>query len=102
MGHLVAADGVSTDEDKIVAVKDWPRPHNLHELRSFLGLCSYYTHFVPNFARVAASLREVTKKSKAYQWGESQEKAFQTLKDLLFSAPVLAYQVQGKEIHHRQ
>ena len=46
-----------------------------------------------NFASVAASLHDFTKKSEAYQWGESQEKAFQTLKDLLCAAPVLAYPV---------
>ena len=75
----------------------WPRPQNLHELRSFLGLYTYYRRFVPNFASVAASLHELTKKSKAYQWGESQEKAFQTLKDLLCAAPVLAYPVPGEK-----
>ena len=42
LGHLATADGISTDEDKIRAEKDWPRPQNLHELRSFLGLCNYY------------------------------------------------------------
>ena len=62
LGHRVTADGISTDEDKIQAVKDWPRPKNLHELRSFLGLCTYYRLFVPNFASVAASLHELTKK----------------------------------------
>ena len=52
---------------------------------------------MPNFAIVAASLDELTKKSKVYQWGESQEKAFQTLKDLLCAAPVLAYPVAGEK-----
>ena len=42
LGLLVTADGTSTDEDKIRAVKVWPRPQNLHELRSFLGLCTCY------------------------------------------------------------
>ena len=73
LGHLVISDGISTDEDKIRAVKDGPRPQNLHELRSFLGLGAYYRRFVLNFASMAASLHELTKKSKAYQWGESQE-----------------------------
>ena len=50
-----------------------------------------------NFASVAASLHELTKKSKAYQWRKSQEKAFQTLKDLLCAAPVLAYPAPGEK-----
>ena len=64
LGHLVTADGISTDEDKTRTVKDWPSPQNLRELRSFLELCTYYRRFVPNFASVAASLHELTKKSK--------------------------------------
>ena len=57
-------------------MKDWHRPPNLHELRSFLGLGTYYRRFVPNSANVAASLLEFTKKSAVYQCGESQEKTF--------------------------
>ena len=91
-GHLVTADG---NEDKIPAVKDFPRPQNFHEIHSFLGLWTYYRHFVPNFAIVAASMYEFTKKSKVYQWGESQEKAFQTLKNLLCAS--IAYPVKGEK-----
>ena len=76
LGRLVTADGISTDEAKMRAVKDWPRPQNLQELRGFLGLCIYCRSFVPNFAGVAASLHVLTKKSKPYQWGESQEKGY--------------------------
>lgn len=97
LGHRVTAAGISTDEDKIRAVKDWPRPQNLHELRSFLGLCTYYRRFVPNFASIAASLHELTKKSRTYHWAEAQEKAFQALKKLLCTAPVLSYPVAGEK-----
>ena len=62
--QLVTTDGKSTDEDKIRAVKDWSRPQKLHELHSFLGLCTYYIRFVPNFASVAVSLHELTKNIK--------------------------------------
>ena len=97
LGHRVTAAAISTDEDKIRAVKDWPRPKNLHELRSFLGLCTYYRRFVPNFASVAASLHELTKKSRTYHWTEIQENAFQTLKKLLCTAPLLSYPVAGEK-----
>ena len=56
---------------------------------------TYYRRFVRNFPGVAASLHELTK--KLYQWGESKEKAFQTIKDLLCAAPVLAYTVKGEK-----
>ena len=70
LGHLYTADDISTDEEKIRAVKEWLLPQNLRELRSFMRLCTKYRRFVPNFARVAASLHELTKKSEAYQWSE--------------------------------
>ena len=75
LGHLLTADLISTDEDKIRAVKDWPHSQNLHEMCNFLRLRNYI-RFVPIFANVAASLHEFTKKSKVYQWGELQEEAF--------------------------
>lgn len=97
LGHRVTANGISTDEEKIRTVKEWPRPKNLHELRSFLGLCTYYRRFVPNFANVASALHELTKKSRPYHWGKTQEKAFQDLKELLCKTPVLGYPIPGEK-----
>lgn len=95
LGHKVTMEGVQTDELKVAAVKDWPRPENLHQLRSFLGLCTYYRRFVPGFADVASSLHELTQKNRPFKWTEHQEQAFQRLKDLLCTAPILAYPVPG-------
>jgi hypothetical protein len=96
LGHKVSEAGVQTDEEKIAAVKTWPRPKNLSELRSFLGLCTYYRRFVPNFASVAGPLHELSRKNQPFEWQEQQEMAFQRLKTLLCSAPVLAYPIPGK------
>uniref|UniRef100_W8B595 RNA-directed DNA polymerase n=1 Tax=Ceratitis capitata TaxID=7213 RepID=W8B595_CERCA len=95
LGHQVTTKGVCTAKEKIEAVKDWPRPRNLHELRSFLGLCTYYRRFVPNFASVAHSLHELTRKNRSFEWKTEQEEAFQALKKRLCTAPMLAYPVPG-------
>jgi len=68
LGHLVSAKGVSTVPSKIEAVKDWPVPENVHEVRSFLGLTSYYRRFVPTFAEIAATLHALTMKNKKFKW----------------------------------
>jgi hypothetical protein len=89
LGHTVSQEGVAMQESKIQAVIDWPRPKDVHQLRSFLGLCSYYRRFVDGFADTAAPLHALTSKSVHYHWGEEQEVAFNELKHKLTTAPVL-------------
>ena len=64
LGHRVNGDGISTDGDKISQVDTWPVPQNLKDVRSFLGLCSYYRKYVKNFARVAEPLHALTHKGR--------------------------------------
>lgn len=49
LGHVVSADGIKTDPDKIQALKTWPRPQTLKDLKSFLGFCGYYRRFIRLF-----------------------------------------------------
>ena len=53
LGHLVG-EGVEPDPEKVAVIRDWPRPSSTKEVRSFLGLCAYYTDFVPDLQRIAA------------------------------------------------
>ncbi|GJR15726.1 putative reverse transcriptase domain-containing protein [Tanacetum coccineum] len=78
------------DPSKIEVVKNWKAPRTLTEVRSFLGLARYYRRFIENFSKIAKSLTILTQKCKTFDWGEEQELAFQTLKDKLCNAPVLA------------
>ncbi|GKE25633.1 putative reverse transcriptase domain-containing protein [Tanacetum coccineum] len=75
---------------KIEAVKNWKAPRTPTEVRLFLGLAGYYRRFIENFSKIAKSLTILTQKSKTFNWGEEQEYAFQTLKDKLCNAPILA------------
>ncbi|GJT73884.1 putative reverse transcriptase domain-containing protein [Tanacetum coccineum] len=90
LGHVINGNGIHVDPSKIEAVKNWKAPRTLTEVRSFLGLVGYYRRFIENFSKIAKSLTILTQKCKTFDWGEEQELAFQTLKDKLCNAPVLA------------
>ncbi|GJS96454.1 putative reverse transcriptase domain-containing protein [Tanacetum coccineum] len=90
LGHVVNSDGIHVDPSKIEAVKNWEVPKSPTEVRSILGLVGYYRRFIANFFKIAKSLTVLTQKHKKYVWGDEQEVAFQTLKDKLCNAPVLA------------
>jgi hypothetical protein len=91
LGHVVSEDGVQCDPKKIEAVRNWPQPRSVKEVRSFLGLASYYRKFIENFAEKAGPLTDLLKKEVKFQWSEKCEDSFSQLKEALTSAPVLAY-----------
>ncbi|GKD39895.1 putative reverse transcriptase domain-containing protein [Tanacetum coccineum] len=90
LGHVINSDGIHVDPSKIEAVKNWEALRTPSKVRSFPGLAGYYRRFIENFSKIAKSLTIVTQKSRTFDWGEEHEKAFQTLKDKLCNAPVLA------------
>ena len=90
LGYVVSKHGVEVDVSKIEAIQNWPTPMNVSQVRSFHGLAGFYRRFVPNFSTIAAPLNELTKKGVAFEWGAAQDHAFDELKRLLTSAPLLA------------
>ena len=91
LGHVVDGEGIHCDPTKIEAVRDWGTPSTVSEIRSFLGLASYYRRFVPKFSTVASPLTDLIKKDQKFEWTERCEEAFQLLKKKLIEAPVLVY-----------
>ncbi|GKB20134.1 putative reverse transcriptase domain-containing protein [Tanacetum coccineum] len=90
LGHVINGNGIHVDPRKIEVVKNWKALRTLTEVRSLLGLVEYYRRFIGNFSKIAKSLTILTQKSKTFEWGEEHELAFQTLKDKLCNAPILA------------
>lgn len=106
LGHMVSAEGIQVDDDKIQKIKDWPIPSTAEQVRSFLGLAGYYRRFVKGFAQVASPFHSLlaqggekkgtkdrigTKKHTKISWSTEAQCAFDQLKQLLTEAPVLAY-----------
>ncbi|GBM68435.1 Retrovirus-related Pol polyprotein from transposon 297 [Araneus ventricosus] len=78
-------------QEIIKAVVDWPRPETIHDLRNFLGLCTYYRRFVKNFSAIARPLHKLTEAKSNFNWTEECEKSFNSLKKALTSSPILTY-----------
>ena len=104
LGHVISANGIATEEEKVRAVKEWKVPKTIRELRAFLGLASYYRKFIAGFAKIAKPLHAVTsavhadpatsKKKQASItkfWNEDCQHAFEQLKLALCAAPVLGF-----------
>ena len=91
LGHIINGQGIKTDPDKIDAVQNWPRPNNIRDVRSFLGICSYYRKFVKGFSVIAKPLHKLTEKSQKFVWDSDCQEAFDKLKRALTSSPILSY-----------
>jgi hypothetical protein len=90
LGHVIFGEGVAVDPEKVKAVVEWTRPISVFEIRSFLGLASYYQHFIEGFSKLSRPLIALTKKNARYIWTDECEKSFQELKKHLITAPMLA------------
>ncbi|KAJ6846282.1 uncharacterized protein M6B38_279565 [Iris pallida] len=90
LGHIISGEDISVDPKKVEAVKPWPTPKSVAEIRSFLGLAGYYRRFVEIFSRIAEPLTRLTRKEEKFNWTEKCQRAFDELKKRLISAPVLA------------
>lgn len=113
LGHIVSEKGIETDPDKVAALKTWPKPNNLKELRTFLGFCGYYRRFVKDYSKIVKPLNELTagypplrkhtktaaNPEKYYnpkdifgdRWTPACQAAFDTIIEKLTTAPILGF-----------
>lgn len=91
LGHIVSADGVSTDPDKTKAIDKFPTPTCKKDVKSFLGITGYYRKFICHFAARSAPLTTLTSDKIPFVWTSVQQAAFDDLKQALTSPPILKH-----------
>ncbi|GBC39113.2 retroviral-like aspartic protease 1 [Rhizophagus irregularis DAOM 181602=DAOM 197198] len=91
LGHVVGREGIRPDPEKIEKIKTFPVPTNLTQLRSALGLFSYYRKFIKDFSKIAKPMLLLLKKETPFHWTEKQQTAFDYLKERLAKSPILTY-----------
>ncbi|KAL6352555.1 hypothetical protein LRP88_13019 [Fusarium phalaenopsidis] len=89
LGHIISHNEIRMDPKKVSAVKEWEEPTNVKEVQAFLGFANYYRKFLKAFGRIAAPLTELTKKDKTFVFGNKAKDAFDKIKELILSEPVL-------------
>lgn len=90
-GHMISEEGLKKSPDKVNAVLKAPRPENIQQLRSFLGLVNYNRSFLPNLSTVLGPLNELLQGEKTWKWTKQCEQAFAEVKELMRSEQVLCH-----------
>lgn len=98
LGHEISVDGIRPNPKKIEAIRNAPRPENLTQLKSYLGIVNYYCRFIPNLSKELSALYMLTKKDSKYIWNDECQKSFEKSKELLVGNNVLAHYDPSKEI----
>ncbi|KAL4152978.1 hypothetical protein QTP88_000811 [Uroleucon formosanum] len=103
LGNIINGQGIKPTEEGLLAIRNFPSPTTIKQLRSFLGLANYFRRFIPNFSKLAHPLTELTKgkfksKKSIIPWSETQEIAFKNLKLKLTNKPVLSHFNDNAEI----
>lgn len=90
-GHMIEKDGLHKSDEKTNAVEKAPKPENVSQLRSFLGLLNYYHRFLPNLASVLGPLNELLQNNKKWMWTSKCDDSFAKVKELIISEQVMCH-----------
>ena len=90
LGHVISSEGINVDPSKIKAIMEQPTPKDITDVRSFLGLATYYIKFIYRFAHLVEPLHKLTRKDSPFNWTSKEEDAFKQLKNALATSPVLS------------
>ena len=91
LGHIIDENGIHPDPSKVEAIKKFPTPSNVTELQRFMGMVNQLAKYIPQLADINTPLRQPLRKDNSWIWDKPQEAAFQQIKDLPTSPPVLAH-----------
>jgi len=97
LGVIIGPNGIEMEEEKVDRVLSWPEPKNAKDVRKFLGLANYYRRFIKGFAQVARPMNILTRKDIKWRWEGEEQTAFDKLKRIFMTRPVLAAPDLDKE-----
>jgi len=90
LGHVISVKGIGTDPKKTDAVSEWPVSRTVKDVRSFVGMTSYYRRFVKDYAKIASPLNAISRKNQHFHWSNEAQYSFEKLKEAMITTPILA------------
>lgn len=91
LGHILTTRGVLPDPDKTRAIRNFPVPRTVKQLRAFLGLCNYYRRFSKQYSAVTAGLTRLLRKDQKWKWGSFEQEVFEQVKELFLNSVMLRF-----------
>jgi hypothetical protein len=97
LGHVISKEGIAVNPSKVASILEWEAPKNVKQIRGFMGMPGYYRRFIEGFSKIAGPMTKLLRKNTPFIWSDECEASFQTLKEKLTTAPVLAVPETGKD-----
>ena len=91
LGHTISKDGIAVDPAKTKVIREFPMPRHANDVRSFLGMGNFFRKFIPKYTHIVNPLNQLLRKDAKFQWADTCQEAFDTLKQKLVEPPVLAF-----------
>ena len=91
LGFIISPDGIAMDPDRIKTIVEWPVPKSQHDIQVFLGFANFYRRFIEGYSRVVLPLTNLLRKMRKFLWTSAAQSAFDRLKTLFTSAPILKH-----------
>ena len=99
LGNIITTEGCKPDPDRLTAIANYPMCTDVNSLRRFLGMLNYFRKYIFNFSKISHCLTRLLQKDAKWVWTDEHTEAFNTLRDKLISAPILAYPDFSKQMH---
>ena len=90
LGFILSPNGLSMDPGKVSTILEWPEPHKVKDIQSFLGFTNFYRRFISDYSKITVPLTRLTCKGTPWDFSDACQSSFKSLKKAFTTAPVLA------------
>ena len=98
LGYILSPSGLTMSDNKIKIIQDWPEPKKVKDIQSFLGFANFYRRFIFNYSDIVIPLTRLTRKDIPWKFDSSCQDAFNSLKKVFISAPILTHWIPNAQL----